>query len=121
MLQMNRIERKKQHDFFMLSKTFYENGVHTVDQALKAKAQMRKNAWLQILFVGSLGGILALIFQQHGTTILLFMAIILLYIGVFTYRGRAYIQRYIDEILRHLDFKPDVDMAEQFNDIQKHQ
>ena len=95
----------------MLCKTFQNTGIHSEEEALKCKAKLLSNAKIQVLFVLIIGSTLALIFSQP--VIVLFTLLVMIYIVVFTYRGRVYMQRYIDEILKHPDYDPKVALAEQ--------
>ncbi len=105
-IQLNKLERKKQLDFYMICKTFHDSGVHTEEEAIKCKDKLLKNAKIQSGIALVIGCILSLVFSQAAMTVGLFLAIILIYIWIFTYRGRVYVQRYIDEVLKHPDYKP---------------
>jgi hypothetical protein len=111
MIKLDKLEQKKKLDFYMLCKTFQNTGIHSEEEALKCKAKLLSNAKIQVLVVLIIGSSLALMFTQPA--IILFTLIAMIYIVVFTYRGRVYIQRYIDEILKHPDYDPNVALAEQ--------
>ncbi|MGH1541558.1 MAG: hypothetical protein ACRBHB_14120 [Arenicella sp.] len=112
MVQLNKLERKKMLDFYMICKTFHNNGIHTETAALEGKAKLLKNAKIQTLAVAIIAALSALIFSQSAAVIALFTVIIMLYIWGFTYRGRNYVQRYIDEILKHPDYNPETGLVE---------
>ncbi len=112
MVQLNKLERKKMLDFYMICKTFHNNGIHTETAALEGKAKLLKNAKIQTLAVAIIAALSALIFSQSAAVIALFTVIIMLYIWGFTYRGRNYVQRYIDEILKHPDYNAETGLVE---------
>jgi len=111
MIKFDKLERKKKLDFYMLCRTFQNNGIHSEEEAIKCKAKLLSNAKIQVLVVLIVGSTLALLLSQPA--ILLFTLIAMVYIGVYTFRGRVYIQRYIDEILKHPDYDPKIALEEQ--------
>ena len=108
MIQLNNKEKKRQLDFYMLCKTFQESGVHTEEKALEYKERLFRNAMIQAAIVIIGGVLIALFFPQSIGGVLLFVTVLMLYICSFTYRGRTYLQRYIDEILKHPNFDPKI-------------
>ncbi len=111
MIKLDKLEQKKKLDFYMLCQTFQNTGIHSEDGALICKTKLLSNAKIQVLVVLIIGSTLALIFGQPA--IVLFTLLAMIYIGVFTYRGRVYIQRYIDEILKHHQYDPKIALKEQ--------
>lgn len=105
-IKLDKLERKKILDFYMICKTFQENGVHTEEDAKKAKDNLLKNCKIQVAVVAVISIVMALIFSKYVMTVVLFATIILMYICVFTYRGRNYVDRYIDEVIKHPDYDP---------------
>ena len=108
MIQLNNKEKKRQLDFYMLCKTFQESGVHTEEMALKHKEKLFKNAIIQAAIVIIVCSIVVFFYPQALGGALMFGIILLLYVCSFTYRGRTYLQRYIDEILKHPNFDPEI-------------
>lgn len=108
MIKLNRKEEKRQLDFYMLCKTFQESGVNTEKKALTHKDNLKRNAFIQASVVILIGALIVLFFQVTMLTVLMFVIILLLYIISFTYRGRTYLQRYIDEIIKHPNFDPEI-------------
>lgn len=111
MIKLDKLEQKKKVDFYMLCKTFQNTGIHSETAALACKAKLLSNAKIQVLVVLFIGSTLALLFALPVFVLLTLLAII--YIVVFTYRGRVYVQRYIDEILKHPDYDPSIALSEQ--------
>ncbi len=107
MIQLNNKEKKRQLDFYMLCKTFQESGVNTEEVALQHKDKLFKNALIQAAIVVSISALIVFFYPQALGGTLMFSIILLLYIGSFTYRGRNYLQRYIDEIIKHPNFDPE--------------
>ena len=105
-IRLDKLERKKILDFYMICKTFQDNGVRTEADAMVAKDNLLKNCKIQVGIVLAISVVMALIFQKYVMTVVLFSTIILLYICVFTYRGRNYVDRYIKEVLNHPDYDP---------------
>jgi hypothetical protein len=105
-VRIDKLERKRILDFYMICKTFQENGVRTEEDAGKAKDNLLKNCKIQVGVVSVISIIMALIFSKYVMTVVLFATIFLIYICVFTYRGRNYVDRYIKEVLNHPDYDP---------------
>ena len=105
-IKLDKLERKKVLDFYMICKTFQENGVRTEEDASIAKNNLLKNCKIQVSVVTVISIFMALIFSKYVMTVVLFATIILMYVCVFTYRGRNYVDRYIDEVIKHPDYDP---------------
>lgn len=108
MIKLNRKEEKRQLDFYMLCKTFQESGVNTEEKALAHKDQLKRNAFIQAAVVLIVGALVTTVLKVALLTVLMFVIIFLLYIVSFTSRGRTYLQRYIDDIIKHPNFDPEI-------------
>lgn len=111
-VSLNRLEKKRILDFYMLCETFRKNGINSKEKAQESKDKLLKNAKIQVAVVAILSCIASLIVKQYAPTIFMFMTIAVVYICVFTYRGRNYIQRYIDEIISHPNFNPETGLID---------
>ncbi len=108
MIRLNNKEQKRQLDFYMLCKTFQESGVNTEEKALAHKEKLKRNGVIQASVIIVISVLIVLIFKANPMTVLMFAIILLLYVFSFTNRGRNYLQRYIDDIIKHPNFDPEI-------------
>lgn len=108
-----RLEKKRNLDFHVLKQTFQKNGINDEEKAQKSKQQLLKNAKNQALIVIIFSASLSLIAKNYAPTILVFTIIAIAYIGIFTYRGRICIQRYIDEVINHPKYNPETGLVDE--------
>ena len=102
-----RLNKKKDLDFTKISETFQKHGINSEEKAKNSQHVLLKNAVLQSITLIVICSALSLIIRPYTQVILLFLCLGIFYLGIYAFRSRKFLQRYIDEVIKHPNFNPE--------------